>query len=269
MKETLKPLIYRGIKTNYFITSSGEVYNSSNHKLKSRISNCGYVRVAIVMNGKPKHIYVHVAVWESFVGPIPPKMEVNHIHAIKTDNRLSQLELVTKQGNMDHAKRLGLIPKGEECKRSKYSEKTIRQACELLEKGISYKEIAKKTNLPVYIITALANKTIWKHVVKDYNIHNKEMHFYTKTDDLKLINLFASGVTYEDISKKMGLPIKSIKSRLFRLGYKKGTNHIFTKEEEKELMTLYNRGIPCDTLAKKFKVSLRSIYGKIHRLKHK
>lgn len=269
MKGILKPLIYRGVKTNYFINKNGDVYNADGYKLKKFLGKKGYVKTAININGKSKGIYVHVAVWESFMGPIPPKMEVNHIKAIKTDNRLSQLELVTKQGNMDHAKRLGLIPKGEECKMCKYKEVDIRKACELLEKKVPYKEIAETVGIPRYVVVSLANKQNWKHVVCDYDIHNLGKHRYTPEEDAKIINLFASGKSYEDIAKQMELTVKSVKCRLWHLGYTQGINHTFTKEEEAELMKLYYQGVSCDELAKKFGVTRSSIHHKVHRLKRK
>ena len=169
------PLVYRGIKTKYMITEDGDIYNKDFHKMKNFISKGGYVKCGLKIKGKVKHVYVHVAVWESFMGEIPPKMEVNHIMAIKTDNRLSQLELVTKQGNMDHAKKLGLIPKGEECKMCKHSEKVIRKTCKLLEKGLSQKEIAEKLDLPIYIVNQVANHKIWKHISAEYDVKNKNV----------------------------------------------------------------------------------------------
>lgn len=58
-----------------------------------------------------KLFLVHRLAWEALYGPIPPGMEINHINGIKNDNRLINLELVTHQQNMAHAKRTGLTPR--------------------------------------------------------------------------------------------------------------------------------------------------------------
>jgi hypothetical protein len=42
-------------------------------------------------------------VWTYFNGPIPDGMQVNHIDFNKQNNALSNLELVTGEGNMQHS----------------------------------------------------------------------------------------------------------------------------------------------------------------------
>lgn len=44
---------------------------------------------------KPKDYYIHRFVFEAIKGVIPDGFEINHTNAIKNDNRLSNLELVT------------------------------------------------------------------------------------------------------------------------------------------------------------------------------
>jgi hypothetical protein len=50
-------------------------------------------------------------VWEAFNGPIPDRLEVNHRNGNKRDNRLENLELVTRSQNMAHAYAAGLMRK--------------------------------------------------------------------------------------------------------------------------------------------------------------
>lgn len=42
---------------------------------------------------------VHRLVYETFVGPIPKGMQINHINEVKTDNRLCNLNLMTPKEN--------------------------------------------------------------------------------------------------------------------------------------------------------------------------
>jgi hypothetical protein len=50
---------------------------------------------------------IHVLVAEAFIGPKPPKMDVNHIDGDKTNNRLENLEYVTRSENLKHSWRIG------------------------------------------------------------------------------------------------------------------------------------------------------------------
>lgn len=58
---------------------------------------------------------IHRLVWEAFHGAIPPGFEVNHRNGDKTDNRLENLELVTRSENMAHAYASGLMRKRRIC----------------------------------------------------------------------------------------------------------------------------------------------------------
>lgn len=67
-----------------------------------------YLSVQLSKHGKIRGRYVHRLVWESFNGPIPPGLEVNHKDGNKRNNRLDNLEVGTKRQNFEHAVRNGL-----------------------------------------------------------------------------------------------------------------------------------------------------------------
>lgn len=48
----------------------------------------------------PNLRFVHRAIWETFNGPIPKSMEIDHKHGDRSDNRLSELQCVTHIENM-------------------------------------------------------------------------------------------------------------------------------------------------------------------------
>src|SRR5690349_6679065 len=91
--------------------ATGQVFGARGRhrgKVIGRVADTGYVRTTVY--GKP--VYMHRAVWEACVGPIPPGLYINHINGIKTDNRLENLEVVTPSENLRHAFRIGLAPRG-------------------------------------------------------------------------------------------------------------------------------------------------------------
>lgn len=69
--------------------------------LKPGLTNKGYYQVWLCKNSIKKKYFVHRLVWIAFNGRIPEGYEVNHINEVKTDNRLSNLNLMTAKENMN------------------------------------------------------------------------------------------------------------------------------------------------------------------------
>ena len=67
--------------------------------LKLKLTHKGYYTVALCKNSIKKKYFVHRLVWIAFNGQIPEGYEVNHINEVKSDNRLSNLNLMTHKEN--------------------------------------------------------------------------------------------------------------------------------------------------------------------------
>lgn len=60
----------------------------------------GHLRVGVTTASGTRHVYVHVLVLETFVGPRPaPNFDARHLNGIPSDNRLSNLAWGTKRQN--------------------------------------------------------------------------------------------------------------------------------------------------------------------------
>lgn len=82
----------------------GQGTKGRNRVLTPTSNGKGYLKVRLSVNGKIKQRTVHALVMLTFVGPRPSNDHVvNHKNGKKTDNRLSNLEYVTYQGNNEHA----------------------------------------------------------------------------------------------------------------------------------------------------------------------
>ena len=70
--------------------------------LKPSISHRGYYQVQLWKQSIGKRYMVHRLVWEAFNGSIPEGLQVNHINEVKTDNRLSNFNLMTPKENINY-----------------------------------------------------------------------------------------------------------------------------------------------------------------------
>ena len=94
----------------YQANEQGEIRNSITGKiLKPFITPNGYSKIIIAIDGKQVTKLAHRIVWESFNGPIPKGMQINHINEIKTDNRLCNIELCTPKYNTNYGSRNAMV----------------------------------------------------------------------------------------------------------------------------------------------------------------
>ena len=94
--------------TKYEVYPNGKIWSYSHKKwLKPIIDNNGYQRVFLSDNeGKRKWYFVHRVVWEAVTGsPIPENLEINHRSEVKTENSITNLELLSHKQNINYGTR--------------------------------------------------------------------------------------------------------------------------------------------------------------------
>lgn len=110
---------YEGI---YQVSSNGEIKSLSrlvkhpkkdyyiiSRYLKPVKMNNGYLTVTLSKNGVQKPTCVHRIVAEAFVPNYKKLEQVNHKNGDKTDNKVFNLEWMTRSENMLHASSLGYL----------------------------------------------------------------------------------------------------------------------------------------------------------------
>jgi len=85
---------------DYFISNLGNVYSDRTHKLlKPVLQRDGYTRIALRNENGPRLFHIQRLVLEAFTGR-HDDLEANHINHIRDDNRLVNLEWVTRSENI-------------------------------------------------------------------------------------------------------------------------------------------------------------------------
>ena len=100
-EEIYKPIIGYD---NYEVSNLGHIRNIKTGRiLRGATSNTGYYFVSLSQNGKTKSHSVHRLVLETFdPRPNMHALDANHIDWDKTNNKLENLEWVTRQENLLH-----------------------------------------------------------------------------------------------------------------------------------------------------------------------
>ena len=146
----------------------GKYYDAYKRHCKSRImilalNEGGYLGIRLTRNSQPKDCLVHRLVAFAFVDGYFEGAEVNHIDACRTNNFASNLEYVTRKGNMAHAASLGRMEKGSNRHNAKLKESDIPEIRLRLAIGHSQRKIAKDYSVDQRVIWLIANDKSWRH----------------------------------------------------------------------------------------------------------
>lgn len=137
---------YEGL---YRISNQGTVCrlykNGKVNFMTPRILN-GYWRVKLCNGNTQKEYFLHRLIAQAFIPNPENKPEINHINGIKTDNRIENLEWVTRSENAIHATKTGLL---------KYSEYRYNRTRDVNSKPVMCVETGK-----IYVSCTEAGKDI-------------------------------------------------------------------------------------------------------------
>jgi len=138
-------------KDRYVKNSLGRIRRLQQRYLRPNVTRCGYMKVTLSVNGKHTTINVHQLVANAFLhyNYTDENLEVNHKDGNKFNNKLSNLEVVTRSENKQHAIKNGLWncigEKSPKAKLTQEDANCIR--CKFNRKVSSVAELSKKFNV--------------------------------------------------------------------------------------------------------------------------
>lgn len=142
--------------------------------LKLQTDTGNYNCVNISKNGITSLYRVHRIVGKAFIPNPENKPEINHKNGIKTDNRVENLEWVTRSENIIHRhKILGYkgygevykyVLRGSDCHKSKLTKRKVLSIIKEYNNGSKKIELARKYGVSHTNIAKILNKKIWKHL---------------------------------------------------------------------------------------------------------
>ena len=162
----MEPILVPGFG-NLYLTEDGRAFKKKlNEQDQEELeelpisSTSVYDRVSVLVDGKKKRFHLHVLMAIAFLGLDLRahgnhnfSLQVNHLDNNKRNNRLENLEIVTKQENLTKAwesgcyQNNGFASKGKPKKSlRKFSSEDVMQIKALKEAGLSYRKIAEKFN---------------------------------------------------------------------------------------------------------------------------
>lgn len=151
--------------SGYWVTRKGQVFSVRSGKfLKPKDNGRGYKTLDLTVDGKVKRFYIHRIVLISFMGKNDDK-EVNHKNGQKDDNRLVNLEWVTREENMNHAFGELDVHNGAKHYKTKITEEQFLEIIEKRKNGKTYTEIAKEYGYSKgHSISRITKGERWKHI---------------------------------------------------------------------------------------------------------
>ena len=132
--------------------------------MAAKLIKVGYYVVAPTIDGKNKTFYVHDLVAGAFIGPKPEGLQVNHIDGDKRNNTPSNLEYVTRNENMEHASKTGLMASGTNHPQSKLTPHSVESLRADKQAGASYSKLAAKYGVSIATAFNADKGNNWSHV---------------------------------------------------------------------------------------------------------
>lgn len=209
--EEFRRIYHKGVKTNYMISNYGRVWSDNRDKImKNGTDRAGRANIHLLVEGKNWIPNISRLMGEAFLGEPPEDgWEIDHIDNNPFNDSLENLQWLSPFENKSKAHRDGSIkyfdqPVGEDAYNSKYTNKQVRYACELMEDGYDVNFIFEETELPKRVIYNIYYGKDWVSISSQYVIQNMSKSKPRKTPEhikQEVLQLIHDGYTNKEIGE--------------------------------------------------------------------
>lgn len=90
------------LTSDYYVSNQGHIFSKKSGRfLKYDLNSTGYRRVTLYLKNGKKRVFVHHLVAHYFIAPRKDNLEVDHINRNRTDNRVENLQYLSKKDNLE------------------------------------------------------------------------------------------------------------------------------------------------------------------------
>lgn len=173
LPDDAKPIA--GYESLYWVTPGGDVYALFRrvHLIRMKLGKTShrsrepYRAVTLCANGRHTTQLVHRLVALAFLPSVPGCDEVNHKNGIKSDNRVENLEWVTRTTNVRHARDVLGAKYGGRGERSRAAKLCVAQVLEIRARaaaGELHESIRHDYGLSQPGVWSVITRRTWRHV---------------------------------------------------------------------------------------------------------
>ena len=134
------------VYTKYAASKDGIIINIKTKRIIKMINCNGYLYFNLCDPNlsKPKFYYQHRFVYEVFNGPIPKFYDIDHINNNKRDNRIKNLQLLTKKQNNEKSHNKPIVSTNIETGEKRIFDSITKASNELNINIVSISSICRK-----------------------------------------------------------------------------------------------------------------------------